>query len=265
MTYNADINQTQAFGVGAVISESFAILLKKLPQIALVGFVPAVIGLIVSVMLIGPEMTFGGEMDPTGLQNVNWFNFGLSMIIQMVIYGLTVALLVQLAYDAKLGRPMSFGRYFNTAIRDIVPLIVLILIVSIVATFAMILLLLPGLWVYAVWSVVIPAIVIERSGFGALRRSAELTKGYRWPIVGTLIVLGLCAIVIGIGVSFLVAMVSNFTGGEDGAGVVIAVVIQALASAAIYGVIYIAIALIYARLREIKEGVNVDQLVSVFE
>lgn len=265
MSQTTDFDQTQAFDVGSVIAESFSILLRKLPQVILLGFIPSIIGLIFSVFLIGPEMTFGGTADLTDLQSINWSLYSLSMFLQMVIYGITVALFVQMAYDAKLGRPMNLGAYFKTAVRNIVPLMILTIVVSFVAAIAMLFIILPGLWVYAVWSVVVPAIVIERAGFGALGRSAQLTKGYRWPIIGLIVTLGICVFLISIGVMFVIGLLTALTGGVQGFGVIIAIVLQGLASAAVYGVLYIAVALIYARLREIKEGISVDQLVTVFE
>jgi len=48
-------------------------------------------------------------------------------------------------------------------------------------------------------------------------------------------------------------------------GLAIGVIVSSLISVITYGLLSIAISLIYARLREIKEGVGVDQLASVFE
>src|SRR5262249_44092671 len=45
-------------------------------------------------------------------------------------------------------------------------------------------LVIPAIILYVVWWVAIPVAVIERRGaIDSLRRSAELTKGYRWRIV----------------------------------------------------------------------------------
>jgi hypothetical protein len=57
--------------------------------------------------------------------------------------------------------------------------------VSSVATLAGTLLIVPGLILWAMWAVVAQAAALERgSWLDALRRSAELTRGYRWHSLG---------------------------------------------------------------------------------
>lgn len=50
------------------------------------------------------------------------------------------------------------------------------------------LLLIPGLILMCLWSLVVPACVLERLGpLSSLSRSARLTKGYRWPVFGLIL------------------------------------------------------------------------------
>jgi hypothetical protein len=52
----------------------------------------------------------------------------------------------------------------------------------------------PGLILAAIWAVVAQAAALERgSWIGALRRSADLTRGYRWHALGLFFVAGLIA------------------------------------------------------------------------
>jgi hypothetical protein len=52
----------------------------------------------------------------------------------------------------------------------------------------------PGLILAAIWAVVAQAAALERgSWIGALRRSAQLTRGYRWHALGLVLVAGLIA------------------------------------------------------------------------
>jgi len=57
-----------------------------------------------------------------------------------VVYSITTALLVQLAYDAKLSRPVQLGRYFGPALSAVVPLAVLSIVVSILVGIGLVLL-----------------------------------------------------------------------------------------------------------------------------
>ncbi len=113
------------------------------------------------------------------------------------------------------------------------------------------------------FSVVPVAVVIEKAGFGSLGRSANLTKGYRWPICGTLILTGIIAGIFQIAAGFLVNLLNiQVSGGGAGPIVVLA---YAFFTAVANGLIAILIALIYARLREIKEGASVSDITAVFD
>ncbi|MBL4557927.1 MAG: hypothetical protein JKP98_15080 [Rhodobacteraceae bacterium] len=118
----------------------------------------------------------------------------MATVIQGLSYGLAVAVTVLLAYDAKLGRPLRMRGYIGAALSVIVPLFLVSLLVQILIGLGILALVVPGLWLIAVFSVVVPAVVIERAGSGALARSAELTRGYRWPILGLFLIMWLIAL-----------------------------------------------------------------------
>ena len=171
---------------------------------------------------------------------------------------------MQFSYDAKLGRPYDLGRYVRSSVSAVPVIVILTLISSIVIGLAAVVLILPGLWVYAVFSVMVPAVVIERAGFGGLARSTELTKGFRWPILGALILVGLCTGVLTFVIGFLTGYIGSSIAGSVIGTVVMVLGVSAL-TAVSYGLSGIAVALIYARLREIKEGLSVDQIAAVFD
>lgn len=249
-----------ALGVGSIISESFSILFGNFIKVVLLGFVPYLIGFVISGFLVGFGVALGiDEPDFSGagsaVTNV------VSMLINMTVYSVITALLVQLAYDAKLSRPVRIGRYFGPALSAVVPLVVLSIVVSILAGIGIVLLIVPGLWIYAVFSVMAPAIVIERAGFGGLGRSRSLTKEYRWPILGALLLALVCFIIINLAALFLVTIVA----AAGSVGMLVAVLLFTAMSTVGAGFLSILVALIYARLREIKEGISVDQIASVFD
>lgn len=64
------------------------------------------------------------------------------------------------------------------------PVLVLYTFAGIACTLALVLLVLPGLYLSALWSVLVPAILLDGTGFRALGRSARMTRGYRWPLAG---------------------------------------------------------------------------------
>jgi len=256
-----DTTQTPAhvpLGIGILIGDSFSILFRNFAPVVLIGFIPTLIGILISGSLIGFEAVIGFE-DTAGTSADNPGLQLATSLVDMVVYSVTTAFLVQLAYDAKLKRPMRFGRYVGPALQAIVPITILGFAVGIMVGIGALALLIPGLWVYAVFSVMEPAVVIEGTGFGGLGRSAELTREYRWPILGALIPVFICMALIFALAFFLVGLVGLSN------GLALPVLIFAAVAAVGSSLVSIFVSLLYARLREIKEGVGVDQIAAVFD
>ncbi|MEP5950143.1 MAG: hypothetical protein ABJ249_00970 [Lentilitoribacter sp.] len=245
-------------GVGAIISNSFSILFKNFPKVLALGFIGSLIVFLSDFLLLGANKTlsFG---DPSASEPSNVGAFLASLAITMLIYSLTSALLIQLAYDAKLGRRNSIGTYIRFALPAVLPIAILSLVVGLLAAIGAIGLIIGAFFVYAMFYVMAPVAVIERTGFGSLRRSVQLTKGYLWSIVGLLLLIYLTFTVLAAMFSFIDVVLANI-GGSIFAG--IATIILNGLSYAFGGIIG---ALVYARLREIKEGVDVDQIAAVFD
>ena len=256
----ADTFSNAPLGVGAIISESFSILFKHFVTVMTLAVIPALIGLVTSGFLNGWSYALGVP-DPNFNGLPNWPAIVLDILIQMVVYGLATALLVQVAYDSKLGRQMNVSKYISPAIGAALPIAVLGLVAGILAGIGFVLLVIPGMWIYAVYSMIAPSVVIEGAGYRAMGRSVELTRGYRWPIFGALLIMIICSGLIGGGVGFVIGMMGSAVGG----GLIVSLILMAIATAVGMGLSGITISLIYARLREIKEGVSVDQIASVFD
>lgn len=255
-----DTDFSAPLGVGAIVSESFSILFRNFVPVMILALGPTLLGLVVSGLLTGWD-TVVGTADPTLTGATDWVGIVLSNLFNVVVYGLTTALVVQFAYDAKLGRSITLSRYLGPAIASAIPVGILTFVAGLLMAIGLIALVVPGLWIYAVLSMIAPAVVIERVGFGGFSRSIALTKGYRWPILGTIIIIGICTILL----SFATLFVAGLLGGLAGGGLALIVLLTAVVTAIGYGLGGISLSLIYARLREIKEGVSVEQIVSVFD
>jgi hypothetical protein len=237
-------------GVGSIVGGSFSILMGNFLSVVMLALGPTLLSTVLSGLLIGWNATLGlGEPSITGVAGV-------------VAYGLS--LIVQLAYDAKLGRTGSLGRYFGPGLGAALPIAILGVASGIMMAIGLIALIVPGLWVYAVFSVMPAAVVIEKVGFGGLGRSAALTKEYRWPILGAIFLVGIITMVINGVAVFVVGMVLASSGGS-GASIAMGVLVITALSAIGTGLGAITIALIYARLREIKEGTSLRDIVAVFD
>lgn len=253
------VQPRQPLGITTLLGDSFAIFFGNFFKVYLLAFGPTLVGLILSGALIGFGTLAGTsvpDFDGTGIAIAIF----LVIIIQFVVYAVTTALLVQLAYDAKMNKQPRMVRYLGPAFSTLLPLIILSIISGILMMIGLALLVVPGLWILALFSVLAPAIVIEKAGFGGLGRSAALTKEYRWPIVGLIVLFLLILIGINMVIGVASALVSMLFGN-----LVLDLILEALVSTFGAGLFSILIALIYARLREIKEGVSVDQIASVFD
>ncbi len=274
MTAQTDLGYAQVkqpLGVGRLLGASLSILFRRFPTVFVICLIPIALSLGASSLLFGWKTAFGLEdPDPNLFMEADatfWISFVGNSLIQSAVYGLTTALLVQLAYDAKLNRSRGIGTYFGPALRSMVPVVVLMIVVMVLTGIGSIALLLPGLWVFAVFYVTTPAIVIEGAGFRGMGRSARLTKNYRWQIIGLLILMFLVMMVlpllIGFGAAFTIVPASNGL-SVSAITVVTTLLITTLLQTLMFGLGAIVNALTFARLKEIKEGVGVDQLAEVF-
>ena len=269
-TSPAPFGQKPPLGLGQIIGDSFSLFFSRFGTFYLLAFVPQVIVAIVSALLIGNMLMSlqAGTANPENM--LGMFTspaFIITTILSLVVYGVVTALMVLAAYDAKTGHPSRIGTYVSIAMSRIVPVLIVTLIVGIAVYIGLVLLIVPGLWVMAVLSCAVTVVVLESLGIGAsLSRSAELTQEYRWPIVGTIVVIYLIMVVVSIVLSFVTGALAGVIISTLGPtiGIIVFQIIQAAVGALTTAVIAIAFVLIYARLREIKEGVGIDSLQDVF-
>ena len=256
--------QKMPLGVGKIISDAFSVLFGNFFKVLAIGFITAFSAFLLQGLLVGFNVAAGlAELELTGTGDLP----GLlaTVLFGLFLYALATALMVPLAYDAKLGRTNSLGAYFNFVLPALLPIVVLTFAAIILAMIGALALLVGTLWVLAVFYVIAPAAVIERVGFGAWGRSIALTKEYRWPIVGLgIVIMILTTILAIIGGAVSAAAAHSFAQ----TGILFSVGVGALSSL-LEGLSYvfggIAVALTYARLREIKEGVDIDQIVAAFD
>lgn len=250
-------------GIGSIISESFSILFRNFVPVVVLALVPTILSFVISGLFSGFGVVLGLQ-DPSFNGGGQVLGSVISIVVQLVFASLATALIVLLAYDAKLGRSISIGKYVSPALAGLVPLSLQSLAAGLLAGIGFVLFVIPGLWVYAVYSVIAAVVVIEKAGFGAMGRSAELTKEYRWPIVGLIVVLGLISFAVSFVAMFVVG--AAFAGNEgNGVFLTIGMLVLSLITAVGTGLTSIGAALVYARLREIKEGATVSDIAAVFE
>ena len=136
----------------------------------------------------------------------------LSLFVVSFVLGLTITFLYQgmvvaLVKDVQDGRrDHSVGELMRLVLPVLMPLIGAGLLVALGAGIGLLLLVAPGLYLFTIWSVTAPVIMVERRGvFDALGRSRQLVRGNGWPVLGVILV----AVLIGLVAAILLAVVAD--------------------------------------------------------
>lgn len=266
MATSAQAVGDRTVSIGRVLERAFAAI-RTNPGVILglaliVGAVPALIMtyLYVQLGLASPETFTSGAI------SLGTFiaAFLISGLISMVIAVLVQGALTRATVVASEGGKVSLGDSLSTGLKVVLPLIALAIVSTIGIMLGMILLIVPGIILGLMWSVAVPALVVERVGvFEALGRSRALTKGAKWKIFGLGIIV--------IGVYFLLSVILQLVGlagysGADAAtelslsGIIASIVLGTILNTAL-GTIQPSL---YVELRQWKEGTDVQTLQQVF-
>jgi hypothetical protein len=124
----------------------------------------------------------------------------LSWIASMFAAFLLQASLVKAVQDEREGRrEMTIADTVNAAMPFLVPVAIVSIVAGIAIAIGLILLLVPGLWLMTIWAVIIPVIIIERSGaFESFGRSQDLVRGRGWHVFFTLVLVYIIQLVVGL-------------------------------------------------------------------
>jgi hypothetical protein len=106
-------------------------------------------------------------------------------------------------------------------IRSVLPDFWSVAVASIVAAIAiwvgLVIVIVPGLYLLTIWAVVMPVLVIERPGVvAAFARSRQLVRGQGWQVFGTLVLLYLVLILVGVVFGTFFVMVPDAVRGGLG-------------------------------------------------
>jgi hypothetical protein len=258
--------EERRMSIGRVFQRAIsAVMQSPVVVLGLALFVGAVPGLVMSYLFVK-----FGFFSPGGLQS-GAFSFRammgatfVSSLVGIVIAALVQGALTRAVVTANEGRRATFGESISTGIRVILPLIGLSIIVGIGVAIGFVLLIVPGVILLLMWSVAIPALVVERVGiFDALRRSAELTKDSRWKILG----LFLALLVLYWVLSAILGVVGlkMYSGATAASGLTIANLLGSILLGTVFNVLWGTIQpSLYVELRQAKEGDSADHLAEVF-
>jgi hypothetical protein len=142
------------------------------------------------------------------------FTGGAAALVSLVAIVLSTfyqGMVVELVADVQDGRrDSSVGQLFGSVAPIVLPLIGLSLLVGLGIMVGLILLIVPGLFLWTIWAVAAPSLVIERSGvLSAMRRSRDLVRWHGWQVFGVILVVLALAVFAGIIVGALASGLGN--------------------------------------------------------
>lgn len=186
-------------------------------------------------------------------EDLIWLFAGIGLSI--VLNSLSQATVLYGAFEDMRGGGVDMMASFRQAWRRFLPVIGATICAAFFAMLSGITIVVPFI-LMTMWYVATPACVVEQTGpWTSLRRSAALTKGYRWKVFGMMIVLALIG---GVGSGMAQAV-------QAGSGATIAMVFTLIWTAFYGAYSAILVVVIYHDLRVAKEGVDTDQIAAVFE
>jgi hypothetical protein len=245
----ADHFATKDLRLGSIISRSAGVLSRHfLPFfiVTLIAYAPT--------LLMESTHASGPVAPSEALSHALWAL--LAFVLLMVLSTLGYAIMLHATFRDLRRRPVRLIESLNVGLRRFFPLIGIAFLVGALVVLGLILLIIPGVILYTMWFVALPACVVERYGpWTSLRRSRELTKGYRWKVFA----LALLLLVVDLS-SYLVA-----SGARTVAGPIVASGSQLIWTAISAAFSAIALTVTYYDLRMAQEGVAVDQITAVFD
>jgi hypothetical protein len=182
--------------------------------------------------------------------------FIASAVLQGTLIGATIRHLS--------GRPVDIGQSVSGALARIVPIILLSILVGLAITLGFLALIVPGVIVYLMFIVSVPAMMAEGRGVtDSMSRSVDLTKGFK----GMIFLLAIILLMVGGGVSGVfsalfdrIAMGSAGTGADRiiySLGTMFGQTVISAISAVVVGALYV-------ELRTVKEGASTEAMAEVF-
>lgn len=252
--------------IGRIFSRAFGTIGSN--PVATLG-IAFLFGALPSLLLAYVAQTFQAEsvdiLGPAGVIAIAIFSAVLAITLSMVTQGALVRATVAFSE----GRKASFGESAMAGLGVALPLFLLGLGSALGMAVGFLLLIVPGVILYVMWSVAAPALVEEGLGpTEAFGRSSYLTDGARWKILGlTLVILVLywifSALVVALGAMWYGGFteLTQVAEGRMPIGYLVVNGIAGTITSAVWGVIQTSL---YVELRDWKDGPGSDALAEIF-
>lgn len=259
MSQELSASMAPRFSISGVLSTSLSVYGRNFIPFTIVALLFQVP--ILLIQLFANPLADPAAPNPIATNPGGFFGYlGLTMVAGAVFNGLTTATLVYGSFQDLRGQRAGIGECFARAVAVLLTIVLGALAYSIVMSLGMALLLIPGLIILVTYWLYAPAIVVERLGVGgAFTRSADLTRGKRWPIFGLMLIYGIALYAVSFGVTLILAQsgaLNTYTNIT-----VLTFVLNTIVGASMS----IGSAVTYYYLRVDKEGIDIDDIAKLFD
>jgi len=266
MSYALEVVRVRPFRVGNVVAASFQVFARAWWNLLLLAAAPLAVqygldSVIFSRMLAATLQTRGYA---NGLITDQFLRQSLAFVFNTFAGGMSIFG----AYQVLLGREFSLAESFSRGARRFPPLACALVLSWLIVALLSLLLIIPGIVAFFAFSSVAPICVVERRGpIGSLSRSAALTRGSRWRLLGLYVVVGIpllivCVLIARILTAFLFDANFKMEAYVTGAMVFS---FAAWPATIIYSAFWSALSVVtYRDLRIAREGIGVDAVADVF-
>ncbi len=257
------------FDIGVVFGRFFKLIGENFGLFAVIGLigtvVPAIAGSIFQQSIMGAPTVWTESFQHLGSSAIAAI---IAVALAAVIVNLmTLSAITEVAILRAVNKKVEVGALLGSALRNVIPILVVSILVSVFIMLGFIVLIIPGIFLALCLCVAIPAYVGQPSLgiWGALMKSFELTRGNRWWLLLIGIVIFFASMIIG---GTLGVMLVGFAMASGDVHQMTSLPVQ-IANAFLSGTInllgYIFAAATYVTLRESKEKLAPDQAAAVFD
>jgi hypothetical protein len=258
------IETGDGMSVGRVFSRGFGVIADNPAAVLGVAFV---LGALPSAAMSWfQQHLLATKMD--SLQVIGTVGVSISAaVVGLALQALVQGSLVRATLAYARGERATFGECIRASFGVVLPLIGLAIVMAIAIAFGFMLLIIPGIMLFVIWSVASPALVAERTGvFEALGRSRELTRGARWKVFGVeaLLIVGYYIFVAVLGAALIGALGTDFK-VVPASGIPIGWILATVLISMIVNTVWSTVQTsLYVELRTWKEGLPEQALEDIF-
>jgi hypothetical protein len=238
-----------SLGIGDVLGKTFTVFFSNLlPFTLLTGIAMAPL-----LILEGYTTEMGKTPGPPTPQMLA--PYLLLFAAEVVCPYLATGAITYGVFQQLRGKEATIGDCLGRGLSALLPVLGLALIQGLAVMAGILACVIPGILLALRWAVAVPAMVTERTGVGeSMSRSTFLTEGSRWQVFCVLFVLGALQLGSGFVVGLLTAKNPNLR-----------LTLSAFETLFTVGLSATGPAVMYYRLRSLRESIDVDQIASVFD